>query len=227
MAEALRNLPQDEELVRSKRRQIFLAACRVLARKSFHEATVKEIAVEAKIAAGSIYLYLRTKDDILILIIDSMVGELVDALPGIRERTGGDPRRELLEVMRTIVDVIDRYREAFTVLHHEMRYLARRPRYRATVEKISAQYTGVVADVLERGRNLGVIHFEDRKSVVEAIHMLCSGWAMGGAMLKDTSKETYWREIAALVEGRFFAPGLIQNNGRIAESAGGTKKVES
>jgi AcrR family transcriptional regulator len=207
MPEALRAQPQDEALVRARRRQIFQAACRVLTRKSFHQATVKEIAIEAGLAAGSIYVYLQSKDDILLLIAESMVGELAEALPGIRERTGGDPRRELSEVMRAIVDVIDRYREAFNVMHHEVRYLARRPRYRAAFDRVAGQYTSMVADVLERGRRLGVIQFDDLKSVVEAIHMMCSGWAMGARLLKDTSKETYWREIAAIVEGRFFAHG--------------------
>ncbi len=210
MAEALKTPPQDESLVRARRRQIFLAACRVLERKSFHEATVKEIALEAGIAAGSIYLYLQSKDDILALLAESMVAELTEALPGIRERTGGDPRRELLEVMRATLDVIDRYREAFTVLHHEVRYLARRAGYRATFERVREGYTGVVADVLERGRRRGVIQFDDLKSVVEAVHMLCAGWAMGAGLLRDTAKETYWREIAAIVQGRFFAPGLSE-----------------
>jgi AcrR family transcriptional regulator len=215
MPEPLRAQPQDESLVKARRRQIFLAACRVLARKSFHEATVKELALEAGLAAGSIYVYLPSKDDILILIAESMVAELVESLPAIRERTQGDPRRELLEVMRTALDVIDRYREAFTVLHHEVRYLARRPEYRAALDRIVDQYFSAVAGALERGRRAGAIRFEDERSVVEAIHMLCAGWATGADYLRNTSKETYWREIAALVEGRFFAPnGTVRNDRR-------------
>ena len=58
--------------------------------------------------------------------------------------------------------------------------------------------------MLERGRKLGVIFYDDLRSVVQAIHMLCSGWAMGADYLGKTDKETYWRQIAALVEGRFF-----------------------
>lgn len=198
----LRNQPQDEVLVRARRRQIFLAAARVLARKSFHQATVKEIALEAGLAAGSIYVYLQSKDDILMLIVESMVEELVETLPEIRAHFPGDPRGELLEVMRAVLDVIDRYREAFSVLYHEVRYLARRPRYRQAFAKVAEQYTSAVADVLERGKAAGLIHYDDLRSVVEAIHMLCSGWAMGAGMLKDTSKETYWREIAGIVTGR-------------------------
>jgi AcrR family transcriptional regulator len=204
-AETIRTQPQDESLVKARRRRIFLAACRVLARKSFHEASVKELALEAGIAAGSIYLYLDSKDEIIPLIAESMVAEFVEMLPAIRARTGGDPRRELIEVMRAILDVIDRYREAFNVLHHEARYLERRPQFRAAMKKIGADYFGAVAEIIERGRRLGVIHFEDSRSAVHAIHMLCAGWAMGANNLKRTDKETYWREIAALVEGRFFA----------------------
>ena len=69
--------------------------------------------------------------------------------------------------------------------------------------------------MLERGRDAGVIHFDDLRSVVHAIHMLCAGWATGANYLKDTAKETYWREIAAMIEGRFFVPmDQKQSNGR-------------
>src|SRR6266478_2700623 len=119
MAEALKLQSHDDPLVKARKRQIFLAACRVLARKSFHEATVKEIALEAGIAAGSIYVYLQSKDEILLLLVESMVAEFMEVLPAIREAAGGDPRAELLGVMRGVLEVIDRYREAYSVLHHE------------------------------------------------------------------------------------------------------------
>src|ERR1700684_3945238 len=123
MSEVVRIAAIDDPHLKAKRRQIFLAVTRVLARKSFHQATVKEMALEAGLAAGSIYMYLRSKDEILLLLADSMVGELVDVLPAIRAAAGDDPRRELLAVMRAALDVIDRYREAFAVLNHELRYL--------------------------------------------------------------------------------------------------------
>src|SRR5438309_2128653 len=214
MPELAKTSPQDDTLVKARRKQIFLAACRVLARKSFHEATVKELALEAGLAAGSIYLYLQSKDDILPLIAESMVAEVIESLPTIRQQTAGDPRRELVEMMRTMVDVIDRYREALNVLQHQVCYHARRPEYRNALAKIVDPYLSAIGDVLERGRQAGVIHFNDRRSVVEAIHMMCAGWATGGNFLRGTDKETYWREIAAIVEGRLVAPAQTNSNGR-------------
>jgi AcrR family transcriptional regulator len=214
MPEAIRTQPQDEALVRQRRRQIFLAACRVLARKSFHEASVKEFALEAGIAAGSIYVYLDSKDEILVLIAESMVDELVEQLPAIREHAADDPRRELLEMMRTVLDVIDRYREAFTVLHNEARYLERRPQYRDATRRIVGQYRSAVAGALERGRAAGVIRYGNVDAAVHTIHMLCAGWAMGGNALRNVDKETYWREISALIEGGYFAPRAINGADR-------------
>jgi TetR/AcrR family transcriptional regulator, fatty acid metabolism regulator protein len=214
MAEPLRTQPQDESLVRARRRQIFLAACRVLGRKSFYEASVRELALEARLATGSLYVYLQSKDEILILIAESMVGELVEMLPAIRERSAGDARRELIDVMRAILDVIDRYRDAFTVLHHEGRYLERRPRYRNAMRTAVRPYVDAVVEVLERGRAAGAIHFSNARATAHAIHMLCAGWATGTNSLRGIDKETYWREIEALVEGRFFAaaPRAVAEN---------------
>ncbi|MGH7841659.1 MAG: TetR/AcrR family transcriptional regulator [Candidatus Binataceae bacterium] len=207
MAEALKVQNHDDPLVKLRRRQIFLAACRVLSRKSFHQATVKEIALEAGLAAGSIYLYLQSKDAILLLLAESMVGELAEVMPEIRAASGDDPRRELLGIMRAALDVIDRYREAFAVLNHEVRYLGRRQQYRAPLNQILEPYIGALTNVIERGGQRGLLCFADVPSVVEAVHMLCSGWAMGTGLLVKTEKEAYWREIAAIVEGRFFPPG--------------------
>jgi len=207
MPEALRLPNHDDALAKARRRQIFLAACRVLARKSFHQATVKEIALEANLAAGSIYLYLRSKEEMLLLLTESMVTELAEALPGIRAVGGDDPRRELLALMRAALDVIDRYREAFAVINHEVRYLARRPKYRSALDQIVEPYFAALARVLKRGRELGLMHFDNVPSMVEAVHMLCSGWATGAGLLAKTDRETYWREIAGLIEGRFFVDG--------------------
>src|SRR5260370_1763659 len=205
MTEELKLQSHDDPLVRAGKRQIFLAACRVRARKSFHQAAVKEMALEAGLAAGSIYVYLQSKDDILLLLAESMIAELLHALPTLRAQSKGDPRRELLAIMRASLDVIDRHREAFAVLNHEVRYLARRPQYRSALNQITSGYKGALADVLERGRAMGVIRFDSIPTVVEAIHILYSGWP--GPVLPATSyKETHWHQITPLHHRRPFAP---------------------
>src|SRR5580692_6290616 len=131
MNEASKFPTGDDEVIRAKRRQIFLAVTRVLARKSFHQATVKEMAQEAGIAAGSIYMYLRSKDEIVLL------------------------RAELLAIMRVVLSVIDRYREAFAVLNHEVRYFEKNTQYRVAMREVLRPYKESLASALERGRARG------------------------------------------------------------------------
>jgi len=207
--EAFRLPNSDDALVKARRRQIFLAACRVLARKSFHQATVKEIALEAGLAAGSIYLYLRNKEEILLLLAESMVTEAAEAMPP-AGASDDDPRRLILGIMRAALDVIDRYREAFAVLNHEVRYLARRPQYRARLELILEPYLGPLGRAIKTARDRELMEFDDAASVVEAVHMLCSGWAMGTGILANTDKEGYWAEIVRIIDGRLFATAASQ-----------------
>lgn len=56
---------RSEERVEQRRRQIVEAAIRVFTRKGFHAASVREIAREAGIADGTMYLYFTHKTDLL------------------------------------------------------------------------------------------------------------------------------------------------------------------
>lgn len=64
---------KDRQLIDEKRRQIIEGAIRVFKEKGYHKATVREIAEEAKIGLGSIYDYVKSKDDILYLFFENYV----------------------------------------------------------------------------------------------------------------------------------------------------------
>ena len=71
-----------------KPQQIIHAAVRVFARKGYYNSRVADIAREAGIAAGTIYLYFKTKDDILVTLFREKMAEFVDAL---RKAIAGEP----------------------------------------------------------------------------------------------------------------------------------------
>ena len=64
---------KDQQLIDEKRRQIIEGAIRVFKEKGYHKATVREIAEEARIGLGSIYDYVKSKDDILYLFFENYV----------------------------------------------------------------------------------------------------------------------------------------------------------
>src|SRR5262245_47623636 len=58
-----------------KRRRILEAAVRVFARKGYYGARVSEIARKAGVADGTIYLYFKNKEDVLVALFDEVMAE--------------------------------------------------------------------------------------------------------------------------------------------------------
>ncbi len=63
-----------------KRDKILLAALKIFSRKGFYKSKVSEIAHEAGVADGTIYLYFKNKDDLLICIFEEKIAELIARL---------------------------------------------------------------------------------------------------------------------------------------------------
>src|SRR5687767_13235005 len=61
-----------------KRRRIIDAAVEVFAEKGFFGARVSEIAERAGVADGTIYLYFKSKDDILISLFEEKMAEILE-----------------------------------------------------------------------------------------------------------------------------------------------------
>ena len=68
------NLSQQNKLQRHE--QISKAATRAFISQGYHRTTVREIAKEAGLSLGSLYSYIRTKDDILCLVFEDLTSAL-------------------------------------------------------------------------------------------------------------------------------------------------------
>src|SRR3954464_7692080 len=63
-----------------KRERILAAAERIFARHGFFAARVSEIAKEAGVADGTIYLYFKSKDDLLISLFENRMRQVNEQL---------------------------------------------------------------------------------------------------------------------------------------------------
>ena len=68
------------ELIDRRRRQIVEGALRVFTAKGFDQATVREIANEAGLTMGSLYNYIRSKEDIIYIVYDYVTQQLRDEM---------------------------------------------------------------------------------------------------------------------------------------------------
>jgi|SRR5579862_1814336 len=82
-----------------KRSRILHAAVKVFAKKGYFGARVSEIAKKAAVADGTIYLYFRNKEDILVSLFDAVMAEHLEQ--GRQELEGLHGSREKLRSIAT------------------------------------------------------------------------------------------------------------------------------
>jgi len=64
---------KDENLIAIRREQMIEGAIKLFKEKGFHRATTREIAKAAGFSIGTLYEYIRTKEDVLYLVCDSIL----------------------------------------------------------------------------------------------------------------------------------------------------------
>ncbi|MGE6257843.1 TetR/AcrR family transcriptional regulator [Heyndrickxia sporothermodurans] len=79
---------KDERLVNMRRTQMIRGAVSLFKEKGFHRTTTREIAQAAGFSIGTLYEYIRTKEDILYLVCDSIYDQVRDRLQGMDVEKG-------------------------------------------------------------------------------------------------------------------------------------------
>jgi AcrR family transcriptional regulator len=116
---------KDPELIRDRREQLIRAALEVFQEKGFHATTVRDIGRAAGLTQGTIYNYVRSKEDILFLVCDRVVAEYIARMEEAAAATG-DPALRLREALRGVARVMVEQRSAILLVYHESHNLNRR-----------------------------------------------------------------------------------------------------
>jgi TetR/AcrR family fatty acid metabolism transcriptional regulator len=89
-----------------KRERILAAAERIFALRGFFHARVSEIAREAGVADGTIYLYFKSKDELLISLFESRMERVVVSLGAAIESAGPSARDRLVAFLDTYAHMV-------------------------------------------------------------------------------------------------------------------------
>ncbi len=104
-----------------KRSRILAAAERVFARRGFFASRVSEIAKDAGVADGTIYLYFKSKDDLLISLFETRMKEVNEALRAAIAGASSSPIDQLRAFIQTYLQLINDEPAAAEVLTIELR----------------------------------------------------------------------------------------------------------
>ena len=174
-----------------KPQQIIEAAVRVFAREGYYNSRVSDIAREAGIAAGTIYLYFKTKDDILVTLFRDKMAKFVGAL---RKAIAGEP--DAASKVRRLVSLHFRMLEENPDLAEVVQVELRQGQkfFRGASSQEIGAYFALIGSVLEEG--VAERRFRSdlpvkvaTKMLFGAMDQMATSWVLGkrGYQLVDTS----------------------------------------
>jgi len=149
-----------------KRDAILRAAIDVFAEHGYFNAQVADVARVAGVAAGTVYLYFRSKDDLLISIFERYMR---DALADVRalESAVADPRERLRRLSRAHLARIGRDRNLAVVFQVELRQSTKfMERFSSTLLR---DYLGLIRDAIADGQRAGMFRTDIKATVAAKI----------------------------------------------------------
>jgi TetR/AcrR family transcriptional regulator, cholesterol catabolism regulator len=179
---------KDESLLLARRAQLIETATELFMARGYSEVSVNEIAATAGISIGSLYKYIRAKEDILWLVMDSIYGRLEELLNA--ERSGAnDPLEALALTFRRFLHAVYAVRRGVLLMYREYRHLPANGQ-REFVER-ERRIIAIFRDILSEGNRSGLFHCPDPD--LAAMNLLLAGHALSlkGWLLRDVSLEAY------------------------------------
>jgi len=136
-----------------KRQRIIKAALKVFAKKGFYNSRVSEIAKEAEVADGTIYLYFKNKDDILISVFETEMKKMIDNMKKELSKFH-DPVKKIRMFAFHHLNMITENQEWAEVAHVELRQSAKF--MREYVKDQYIDYLNIFAYIIQEGQEKGI-----------------------------------------------------------------------
>lgn len=159
-----------------RRRQIVSAAARLMEQRGFHEMSVNDLAKEAGISVGTIYQYLESKEDVLLLVFLDILEEYRSRLPKAMEGIE-DPLERLISGFRAYCAVVDERHSSALLAYRESKTLS--DEGLAQVMELERETTEILAECLREAVDAKILNEDvDPSLVAYDLVMLAHMWAL-------------------------------------------------
>lgn len=206
-----------------RRKEILEAALGLFSSKGFHETTMEEVAGEAGVAKGTIYLYFESKEHLLLDLKREFMAGLTIAITGlvaeaIEQLSAGkdiDYRDLIDDIFQIIVDYHCEHRDAVEVVVRQNPG----PDLISEVLELDREYTRVIAGVFREGCASGLIDTDDPEMTARLINAavrdnlascLCYGEPDNLDRLVDASKQLLYKALAPNIQMPPRRPRLVR-----------------
>jgi TetR/AcrR family fatty acid metabolism transcriptional regulator len=167
----------------NKRDRILRAAIKVFAKNGFYATRVSEIAKAAGVADGTIYLYFKNKDDVLITIFEDGIKQLLVILREVA--ASNDPfDKRITRIIELQLGLLEDQRDLAEVITVNLRQSSSLLKQYAT--PLFMEYIDVIAGLVREGQKEGAFRKDINPRVVArslfgALDAILLTWALGEA----------------------------------------------
>ncbi|MCB2144884.1 MAG: TetR/AcrR family transcriptional regulator [Deltaproteobacteria bacterium] len=170
-----------------RRQQIIVAAKRVFSEKGFNKATMEDIAKEAELSPGTLYLYFKNKEELYASLSLRILQYLHIRVTHVNKETTLSPDQKLSALMEAMYDVYDFDPLIIINMFHLQSSETLKNLSESLLEEIkdlSQKSIGAIAKIFEEGMATGI--YADRHPVALADIF----WSMfSGVVLWEASKK--------------------------------------
>ena len=193
----------------NKHSKIISAATKVFAKKGFFTARISDIAKEAKVADGTIYLYFNNKYDILLSVFEEEVGKIVEKTNKLLSNEE-DPKKMLEIYTIQHLMAMKKNKNLAEVIQIELRQTNKVIKdYRNNQFN---EYIGIIAKIINLGQKSGIYKADIKPDIAKRAYF---GALDEVSRVWNASLETHYtvEEIADQVLSMFLA-GILDNTVR-------------
>ncbi len=175
-----------------REREILRAAVKLFSEQGFHQTKIDDIASEANVSKGLIYLYFKDKHDVLFHALRHVL-ERYQIEASAQNVADGCPITGLRQTLAAYLRMISNHRNETLLAYRSTKDL--RPDDRQKVKVLETRAFRVFRRYLEASIHQGLYKPVDIDTMTQQFLMFCHGWALKYWALKDRYEiEEYHRE---------------------------------
>jgi AcrR family transcriptional regulator len=157
--------------------QIIEASLAVFAREGFAQARIEDIARQAGLAKGTVYLYFKSKDAIIAAILKVLFRQEMRFLKA-HQRSDAPVREQFLELTRQMAGSLDRMQPFLPIVLEFYSLAGRRADVREFLIEAFNEYRAILAALIQQGIDRGEFRVVDAGSVAITHTALFEGLAL-------------------------------------------------
>ena len=165
------------DLKQERRKQILDAAEKVFVQRGFNKARMDDIVAESGLSKGALYWYYKSKDEIILALMDRFFAGEMHAEDELGS-TGGDARQQLKVFFEAAFNDVRRFEGRMSLGYEFFSLAARKEEVRDAIRGYYRRYQAILSQIIQQGIESGEFSAVDPDDTATVVISIVEGMAL-------------------------------------------------